>query len=170
MAISILLLIFVFVFSFAILIPEGKEYRKQRNELKKERIELMRFENFNSDTLAVLKNLQSKHRHTILAFENSFNPKKFEQKHKKYFSELVISKSQNPTKQDTFNVYDVNTTSKMDSPRGFYDFLDSINKSDWIIEVNFPINFKRENNLIKSSFSMKVYKIEKNKALKLVDK
>ena len=170
MALSILLLIFVFVFSFAVLIPEGKEYRKQRNELKKERIELIRYQNFNDETLRHLKDLQGKNRHTILAFDNSFNPAKFEQKHKKYFTSLSIYKDVNLSKEDTFHVYEVNTTSKMDSPRGFYDFLESLNKTDWIIEVNFPIHFKREKELIKSSFTMKVYKIQKRDALQLLGK
>jgi hypothetical protein len=61
-----------------------------------------------------------------------------------------------------FTIYEVNTTSKINSPKVFYNFLDSINKSDWIIGVNFPINFKREADMIRSSFTMRVYTAELN--------
>ena len=60
--------------------------------------------------------------------------------------------------EDNFNVYEVNTTSQINSPKSFYDFLDAVNKSDWIIAINFPIVFKREDDKIRSSFTMKVYK------------
>jgi hypothetical protein len=51
------------------------------------------------------------------------------------------------------------TTSQINSPKSFYDFLDAVNKSDWIISVNFPISFKREAEMIRSSFTMKVYAV-----------
>jgi hypothetical protein len=41
--------------------------------------------------------------------------------------------------------------------------LDDLNKGDWIIGVNFPINFVRDGEMIKSSFTMKVYTNNKDK-------
>ena len=155
--IALFLFIFVIIFSFGILIPEGKGYRLERIELKKANNELREYQNFYSDTLNKLKNLQSKNRRIITAFNATFNPDKFEKQNKKYFSSLKISKLNFTKIEDSFAIYEVNTTSKIDSPRTFYDFLDSINKSDWIISVNFPINFKRDAKLITSSFTMKVY-------------
>ena len=58
---------------------------------------------------------------------------------------------------DDFITYEVNTTSKINSPKSFYDFLEALNKSDWIVGVEFPITFIREDKLIKSSFKMNVY-------------
>ena len=161
LALSLVLLIFVLLFSFLVLIPKGKEYREQRSELRKENLKLKRYEDFNSDTYELLKKLQSKNRHVITAFKNEFNPDRFEKKNKDYFSSLVISKKvYTKSKEDEFSVYEVNTTSHISSPKSFYNFLDSINKSDWIIKVNFPINFKREDDMIKSSFTMRVYKVK----------
>ncbi len=154
---SLFLLIFVFVFSFAVLIPEGKEYRKNRIEYKKELKELRRFEEFEMQTAQTLKELQSKNRHIISAFDTIFNPERFEKEHKKYFSSLTLSAIKNSAKEDGFAVYEVNTSSKINSPVSFYDFLDALNKSSWIVGVNFPIEFKRDGELIHSSFTMKVY-------------
>ncbi|MDH4945205.1 hypothetical protein [Sulfurimonas sp. C5] len=155
--VSVLLLIFVIFFSFKILIPKGKEYRTQRIEYKQEFKEYQRYQIFYDETLSVLKELQSKNRHIIQAFDKPFNPERFEKQHKTYFSSFQISKIDKADNEEGFAVYEVNTTSKINSPANFYDFLDAINKSDWIVSINFPIEFKKDGEMINSSFTMKVY-------------
>ncbi len=162
-AISTFLLIFVVLFSFLVLIPKGKEYRVQRLDVKKLNSELRQYQDYNDEILSKLKELQKKNRHTITAFENIFNPDRFEKQNKKYFLSLKLSKIQRTKKyEESFDTYEVNTTSKISSPESFYNFLDSINKSDWIISVNFPIHFKRDKDVISSSFTMKVYVVSKD--------
>jgi len=162
LALSILLLIFVFVFAFGLLIPEGKEYRTKRADLKKENVELRKYENFRDDVLEKLTELKSDNRHIIAAFDTSFDTQRFEKMHRTYFNSLTVQAMQNMDNQGKFSVYEVNTTSQINSPKSFYDFLDAVNKSDWIIGINFPINFKREAEMIRSSFTMKVYGIAKD--------
>lgn len=161
---SIFLLIFVLLFSFLVLIPEGKEYRKQRNLLNLDRIELRRYQEFNDSTLEKLKQLQSDNAHIITAFDNPFNSERFEKQYSSYFTTLRLSKKQALENEDEFSVYEVNTTSSINSPQSFYEFLDAINKADWIIGISFPINFKRDHELITSSFTMKVYNTKKASA------
>ena len=154
---SLLLLLFVLIFSFGVLVPAGKEYRIKRIDLKKTSKELYEYQSFHDETYESLKALQSKNRRVISAFDTIFNPQRFEKQNRKYFSHLSVSELSLSGLEDGFALYEVNTTSKISSPASFYDFLDSVNKSDWIIGVNFPIHFKREGELIKSSFTMKVY-------------
>lgn len=156
-SISLLLFLFVALFSFLVLIPEGKEYRIKRAELKKELKELRKYEDFSAETYGVLKDLQSENRHAVAAFDTIFDIERFLKQHKSYFTSLNISKIQALAPEEGFSVYEVNTSSKISTPATFYEFLDAVNKSDWIINVNFPIDFKREGELIKSSFTMKVY-------------
>lgn len=155
--ISFFLFLFVLIFAFLVLIPEGKEYRETRLELKKTAKELQKYQDFNDETMQTLKNLQSENRHIITAFDNIFDPDRFEKAHKSYFSALSLSKISKSKEEKEFVVYEVNTTSQISSPKNFYDFLDALNKSDWIIGANFPIDFKRDGEMIKSSFRMKVY-------------
>ena len=160
--VSLFLFIFVLIFSFSILIPEGKEYRVKRVELKKTNKELHEYENFHNQTLETLQDLKSKNRRIITAFDTTFNPQRFEKQNKNYFSSLSVAEVSFVNVEEDFAVYEVNTTSQISSPSSFYDFLDSVNKSDWIIGINFPINFKRDSELIKSSFTMKVYSNNKD--------
>jgi len=161
LAILLLLLVFVLLFSFTVLIPKGKEYREDRIEYKKASREFRRYQNFHSEVQEKLKGIQAENRHIITAFDATFNKERFEKQHRDYFSSLTLSRLSNTALEDEFISYEVNTTSEISSPKSFYDFLDAVNKSDWIIAVEFPINFKRDGEMIKSSFTMKVYAVHK---------
>jgi len=154
---STFLLIFVLIFSLKFLIPNGKEYREQRLSLSYARADLRRWKNFDSETYDTLKTLQSENRHIITAFESSFHEERFIKKYKSLFNSLTLSKTTQLQSEDGFEIYEVTTSSQISSPETFYNFLNEVNKSDWILGVNFPINFKRDGEVINSSFSMKVY-------------
>lgn len=162
LSVSIFLLIFVLVFAFSLLIPEGKEYRNKRADLKKESVELKKYEDFRDEVLEKLTELKSENRHIITAFDTAFDAKRFEKIHSPYFNSLTISKKETLPNAGEFNVYEVNTISKINSPKSFYDFLDTVNKSDWIVGINFPISFIRENEIIRSSFTMRVYSVDRD--------
>ena len=162
LSLSVFLLIFVFIFAFALLIPEGKEYRNKRADLRKENKELKKYENFRDDVLEQLSELKSDNRNIIAAFDRSFDAVRFEKMHREYFNSLSVQEKVQLEIENKFSVYEVNTTSQINSPKSFYDFLDAVNKSDWIISVNFPIHFKREAEMIRSSFTMKVYEVTKD--------
>ena len=167
LVISLFLLFFVLIFSFLVLIPQGKEYRKNRSEFKINSKELRKYQNFYDETEDKLKELQKKHRAIIVAFDNKFNSERFVKQYKNYFSSLELSELKKKTVKEEFTTYEVNTTSKISSPKSFYNFLDAVNKSDWIISVNFPIDFKRDGELIKSTFTMQVLS---NSRAKIVEK
>ncbi len=156
-SISLLLLVFVLVFAFGVLIPEGKKYRLRHSELIKVSKKLHEYEDLEYDTTEKLKDLQQKNRTIITAFSMLFNPTRFEEQNKKWFSNLTVSKVNLSKKEGYFAIYEVNTSSEINSPKSFYNFLDAVNKSDWIIGVSFPIDFKRKGDLIHASFRMKVY-------------
>jgi len=174
--ISLFLLIFVLLFSFLVLIPQGKDYRVNRIELKKNSKELRKYQNFYDETENTFKDLQKKHRHVIVAFDSEFNPQRFQKKYKSYFTSLELSELKKSSTKEEFTTYEVNTTSQISSPKSFYNFLDAVNKGDWIIGVNFPIGFKREGELIKSTFTMQVLSNSrdkngsKNKKTKITEK
>ena len=166
MTVTLFLLLFVLVFSFGVLIPKGKEYRMGKTELKKENLELKQLSDFSIEKEVILQKLQSDNLNAIKAFATEFNSKRFEKQHKSFFSSLSVSKVSKSEDEKEFSVYEVNATSEISSPKSFYNFLDALNKSDWIIAVNFPISFKRGGEMISSSFTMKVYNNKESNATK----
>src|SRR3989339_349653 len=154
---SLFLLTGVVAFSFLFLIPKGKEYRALRLESKKEVQQLELAQNRYDNTHNRLKDLQLQHKGTIGAFDKMFNPDRFERLYKKEFTDLYLTEVTTFESNGTFKVYEVNATSKITSPQSFYNFLENVNKSEWIIGVNFPIHFERDGDKIRSSFTMKVH-------------
>ncbi|PLY13805.1 MAG: hypothetical protein C0628_05585 [Sulfurimonas sp.] len=162
LAICTLLLIIILFFSFAVLIPKGKEYRVKRDELKKDNLELKHLANILIEKEERVQKLQSDNLRVIKALDKEFNIDEFIQQYGNFFSSLHITQKSKLENEDGFSVYEVNATSEISSPKSFYNFLDALNKSNWIVEVNFPIDFKRDSEMINSNFSMKVYKKSKN--------
>jgi len=162
LSLSTFLFLFVLFFAFALLIPKGKEYRNKKADLKSENVELTRYTDFRNDVLERLTDLKSKNRNIMQALDRNFNAYRFEKQHRTYFKSLTIAPKLEVVNEKEFRVYEVKTTSQINSPKSFYDFLDALNKGDWIISINFPINFKRENDMISSSFTMKVYGVNQD--------
>jgi len=160
---SLLLLCGVVAFSFFFLIPKGKEYRSLRLESKKEFQKLDLAQREYDFTLNRLKELEGQNKHTITAFNTPFNPDRFERLYKKEFSDLYLTEVTTFETNGTFKIYEVNATSKIRSPESFYNFIDGVNKSKWIIGVNFPIHFERDGDKIRASFTMKVHNSEEKK-------
>ncbi len=156
-SIAFFLLILVLLFSFLLLIPAGKEYRADRMEMKKYAMELRQNESWHSETYKQLKGLQAAHKRAITAYESSFDAERFVKINRSNFEDLTLSKLTTGANESSFALYEVNATSKIDSPQSFYAFLEGMNKGEWIIGVNFPIHFERKGALIASSFTMKVY-------------
>lgn len=157
---SVMLMISVVAFSFLVLIPKGKEYRLLRLESKKEFQKLESAQQKYDETRIRLEEFEKQHRSTIKAFDASFNTERFTRLYKKEFDDLYLTEITTFETNGTFKTYEVNATSKITSPQSFYAFLENINKSEWIIGVNFPIHFERDGDKIRSSFTMRVYNHE----------
>ncbi|MDD2949301.1 MAG: hypothetical protein PHU29_00795 [Sulfuricurvum sp.] len=160
---SFILLCAVVGFSFLLLIPKGKEYRSLRLESKKEFQQLELAQNKYDNIESRLKEIEMQNAKTITAFNTHFNPDQFERLYKKEFSDLYLTEVTTFDSNGTFKVYEVNATSKITSPQSFYTFLENINKSKWIIGVNFPIHFERDGDKIRSSFTMRVHNSKESK-------
>lgn len=154
---TLFMLIFVFSFSYYLLIPSGKSFRAAKEQVQKIRLYTHELQGDFDALHEQYERLKSDHKPTLMALRKSFDPSGFVAQNSRFFNSLEILEVQDPQQDQSYTIYEITTTSDIDSPQNFYDFIENINSSDWVIEVNFPIHFKREASTIKSSFSMKVY-------------
>lgn len=157
---SLVLMVSVVAFSFLLLIPKGKEYRSLRLESKKEFQKLETAQREYDRINTRLQTLEEENRPLIAAFGTPFNPERFTRLYKKEFDNLYLTEITTFETNGSFKTYEVNATSKITSPKSFYTFLERVNKSEWIIGINFPIHFERDGEKIRSSFTMRVYNNE----------
>jgi len=155
--ISFVLFIGIVVFSVLFLIPKGKEYRTLRLESKKEEQLIAQAQERYDQVNETHTKLKSENAHVIQSFRTPFDAVKFTKLNQQDFENLYLTELEMAEHNGSFKVYEVNATTKITSPQTFYQFLEKINKSAWVIGVDFPIHFEREGDKIKSSFTMKVH-------------
>lgn len=155
--ISLILFIGIVVFSVLFLIPKGKEYRALRLESKKEQQMISQAQERYDQVNEKHKKLKGDNAYVIQAFRTPFDAVKFTKNNQNDFDNLYLTELEMAEQNGSFKVYEVNATTKITSPQTFYQFLEKINKSNWVIGVDFPIHFERDGDKIKSSFTMKVH-------------
>lgn len=154
---SLLLLVGIIAFSTFVLIPKGKEYRSLRLENKKEQTVVDTAREHYEMTEKKLKKLEEKNKETIKAYRTDFSPEKFMRLNRAQLQDLFLTEVHLADQNKSFKIYEVNATTKITSPEVFYQFLEKVNHSGWIIGVHFPVHFERDKDLIKLSFTMKVH-------------
>jgi len=160
---SLLLMVSIIAFSVFVLIPKGKEYRSLRLENKKEQAVIDTTREHYDLTEEKLKKLEEKNKETIKAYRSVFNPEKFMRLNRTQLQDLFLTEIHLTDQNKSFKVYEVNATTKITSPEVFYQFLEKVNHSGWIIGVHFPVHFERDKDLIKLSFTMKVHHVSEVK-------
>jgi len=154
------MLVSVLLFTIFVLIPQGKDYRTLRLEKRKYSVELAQYQQWHDEMFDELKTLQQENHLIVQNFSHSFEPKRFTQKYGAMFNALTLSELHRASDQN-YTTYEVNASTKIETPKTFYEFIDSLSKSDWIIAINFPIQFKEQNGLLSTSFTMRVYSASK---------
>jgi len=160
---SMVLLVSIILFSFFVLIPKGKEYRSLRLENKKEQRAMDSAREDYDETQMKYEKLTEKNKEIIKAYANVFNPEKFTRLNRSQLQDLYLTELQVTDQNKSFKVYEVNATTKITSPEVFYQFLEKVNHSGWIIGIHFPVHFERDKDLIKLSFTMKVHHVSEAK-------
>ncbi len=155
LSLGFILLFFAFVVIF--FIPAGKAYKKEHKVYMQKMYLLDQSQEAHDQTLDNLKELQAKNRAIITAYGNLFDPQAFDRQYSRYFKRLKLTAMKKGNKEDIFDTYAVTTTSDIRTPLDFYEFLKAVNKSENIISIEFPINFKADGNVIQATFHMKVY-------------
>jgi hypothetical protein len=155
---SFLFLLTLFLFTFLVLIPSGQNYKKERKDYTKSRMEYKIAKKQKLKYMKILKNLKAKNKDVLNAFKTEFNRQDFIKNNKDKFDKFTIAKEASVSYDESFIVYDINATTNIKTPLLFYQFLNNLSDSTYAIEIRLPINFVKQDDLINTSFKIKVYK------------
>lgn len=72
--------------------------------------------------------------------------------------EDVVIKNITESKADRYDVVSMSIEGVINSPKDFYNTIDTLNSSKYIAKATFPISLDRYGDKIKISFMLKVYK------------
>jgi len=155
LAISTFLLILILLFSFLILVPKMQNYRIQNIKLQEIASKLNTYKKTKQQLSLSLEKSKTTNQHLLAALKQDFDIDVFYKKYKNYFKTIQICKQKS---LEGYDIYDISATIDKSSYKSFYNFMDSINKSGWVIKIDTPIRLKRDaKNNIDILFSIRVY-------------
>ena len=156
-------MVICFGFIFVLIIPNIKEYRVKKSEYRNEFALFEKAQKRYKEKRGELSRLKSENLKILVNFTNSFSEEKFLKYCEKFFSNVSLKKTGSKNHKKNFILYELNVSSRLSTPTNFYNFLDSLNRYENIIETDFPIELKAKNNLISATFKIKVYELNSSR-------
>lgn len=165
--IKILIFLLIFIglslgIVFASIIPGVKEYRAEKTKHKRSFAYLKATEDVLKKRQNLLLREKNKNLRILTSFKKNFKEENFITHAKSFFESVSLSKKTKDAYEDDFEFYELNATSHISTPKVFYDFLDSLNRYENIIQSDFPIKMEAEEETIKAFFKIKVYKLKED--------
>lgn len=159
---ALLFIIMSIIMVFFFLVPSIKDYKVARLTNNDKIASLYKIEQvFNAESKK-LADLKSQNAHALGAIFNPFDEVKFMAAMGRFFDNVKLAKI--ATSGDEFAAYELNVTGSLYSPQNFYNFIDFINSYENVIKIELPITMESEKRAIETSFWVKVFIDERNKA------
>ena len=149
-----------------IIAPSIRYFKKEQNNFYKTKQEYLKIKKEYEFTLKTLNELKIKDAKIISAFKREFNSNNFNTFASKFVIVKNIEKNETKIYKNDFlkTIYFVDASIK--SPKNFYDFIDALKNYKYIIKVYFPIDFKKNKNMIDLKLKIEHYRLKNLKALK----
>jgi len=165
------LYIIITLLSIAFIIaPAIKHFKKNQKQYYNIKTQYLNVKNNYENVLESLNKLKKENAKIIAAFRRDFDVKNFKMFASKFMEIKEIKKDKTkPFKKDFIKtVYFIKAT--INSPKDFYDFINTIKKYKNIIRVYFPIDFTKKDKKINLTLKIEHYRLKDKKALKAEEK
>ena len=152
------LLIFVLLMLLVVIIPSVKKYKSNKNEYNTLLMQNKHLKKKDEQLGSIFKKEKNASDLLLSKYSNDFDKDDFSVFAKKYFKDVNIKRVVKPNDKSIFKTYSFLATTKTDTLKEFYRFLDDTQKYKSIVKINFPISLKRENTHVVIRFNIDIYK------------
>ena len=153
----VLAFIFVLVFMIALfIIPSIKDYKKVKAAHLNSVMNLSKIEEVYNSHADAFKDFETSNNRTLRAIKTPFNEQNFLKDVSVFFDNASLARLTSDDNNESFSRYELNVTGKLNTPQKFYDFIDFLNNYNNIILLDFPVKMQAHNDLIDTSFDIKV--------------
>ncbi|NWF67154.1 MAG: hypothetical protein HXX81_06770 [Campylobacterales bacterium] len=152
----------IFLLIIIIIIPNIKEYKKVAKLEQKRALVIKHNEEYLKEKSHEYKNLAEENRNIISSFLNDFSQKRFLKDSNEYFLTLNVINSSKVPLTEEFIQLDLNSSAQISTPLRYYEFLSFLNRSDYIAKIELPINFETKNDVLETTFGIKIYELNES--------
>jgi hypothetical protein len=142
---------------FMLVIPIYKDLKSSNITSTKSTKELKMVTKQEDEYKALFKETQSAKLNIIEAFDETYNEEKIKANLSKELIEPTITVIKSESFKEIFHKKLINIKAKIKSPAHLYRYFDSLDKNSYISEINYPINFLKEGDLIVVEFNLAIY-------------
>lgn len=159
----VLFLSIVFGLFFGLITPSIKEYRVKNLDLKDSVEKVLNTQKEYDTYKKEMTKIKDENRNMLIAFQNKFTEDNVLNIVKSKIKDMEIVKTKTDSSDSEFIKHEYTLTGTINSPSKFYDLLNSINKAENIIELDFPIEFSKDETKITNQFIIRVYELKSAK-------
>jgi len=160
-ALFIILTLLVIAF---IISPAIRSFKKSKKQYYQTKYTLEITTNQYKEKLTELKKLQNSNRKIINALKRDFDKNNFRLFASKYMNVTSIKEINSTVYKKDFLKTTYIMTSKIKSPKNFYDFIDALKNYKSVLRVYFPIDFVKNKENIDLTLKLEHYKLNPKKA------
>lgn len=156
---AFLLVCAVMVLGF--IVPNIKEYKAVSQANNSALLAFSKAKYLYDTRQAELDRLRQENKFILQAYGTSFDDKRFVAFVSQFFTDVSLQELKSEHAQDElagkYSLYELSVSSKADTPKKLYAFLDALSKYENIIRIDFPVQMRGEDGLIRTKFNMRVY-------------
>jgi hypothetical protein len=153
--VSFLLLTLIFI--IVIIAPTIKKFKKTKNIYYEKKFEYESTLKKYKHNLKELNAIKLKNRKIILNLQREFSITNFKNFTSQYMKLLSIKKIKTEQKDYIITTFKIKAIIK--TPKDLYLFIKGLKNYKYLIQIDYPISFRKKNKYIEITFNIKVYKI-----------
>jgi len=142
---------------FMLVIPQYKNLKKSNIKNQKSSKELKLIEKQEKKYILLHKDTLSSKLNIVNAFDSVYDKDILLKDLEKEMIEPKITQINQVIYNEIFNKKTLNIKAKIKSPLSLYKYFESLDKSKYITEINYPINFRKVGDLIAVEFNLSIY-------------
>ena len=152
-------LVVVTAFVLFFVIPGIKAFKTKKAEYYQQLRTEKRLAEEEKTLEAKLQQLKEKNAKVLHAFQKDFDEAEFLKMAHRYFKNVKLLPKRKRITESGLQTYEFEADFNADTPVQFYRFIDTINRMDNIVKINFPIILEAHNRIITIQFNMSVYRL-----------
>jgi hypothetical protein len=156
-----LFIVLTLVFIAFIISPAIHAFKKSKTKYYKAKYSLEITTNEYKEKLLELKKLKNANRKILNALKRDLNKKNFKLFASKYMSISSIKETNSSFYQNDFIKTTYIMKAKINSPKNFYDLIDSLKNYKSVLRIYFPIDFIKNKENIDLTLKLEHYKLKK---------
>lgn len=146
---------------FTLITPSIKDFRVKNLDLKDSLTNALNYQKEYDMYHKEMVKLRDENKNTLIALDNKYVEEKIVAFISSYFPNFKIVDQKVDESHEEFIKYEFSISTTITNPAKFYELVDGLNRFSNIVEVDFPIEFNKDDKKIEHNFVLRVFELKR---------